>query len=71
MVRITTLSVVALMASSASGFAPASLHTSFSSTTELGLNRRDAMNTVGLAIGGILTGAFAPEASNAVSNPAL
>lgn len=69
MVRISSACALALVVSSASAFVPASSPTSFSSTTELGLSRRDAMNSVGLAIGGILVGM--PEPSVAANNPAL
>jgi hypothetical protein len=69
MVRISSVCVLALVASSVSAFAPASLKTSTTSSTELGLNRRDVLNNVGLAVGGILA-AGVPEASWA-ANPAL
>ena len=69
MVRIVIgACALALIVSSASAFVSISKPTSVSNT-ELGLSRRDALNSVGLAIGGILAGM--PQPSVAAQNPAL
>ena len=73
MVRLSSACVLAVVISTASAFVvPPSVGPFVaSSSTELSLSRREALNSVvGIALGGILAGGF-PEPSLAAANPAL